>query len=83
MAGELELEWVWARGSLELAAAGHFGRMAGARVGLGSLVDDWSKCGHERDSSVLCARPCWWESLSCWLQAYGILELLVPPSCDG
>lgn len=56
MAGELELEWIWARGSLGLGAAGHFGRMAGARVGLGSLVDDLSKCGHERDSSVLCAR---------------------------
>lgn len=42
--------------------------MAGARVGLGSLVDNLSKCGCERDSSVLCARA----------TLVGKLELLAP-----
>lgn len=54
LAGDLELEWTWARGSLGLATAGHFGRMAGARVGLDSLVDDLSKSGHERFQCTLC-----------------------------
>lgn len=53
--------WSWRRHwlgiALGFATTGHFGRMTEARASTGSLVYDFSCCGHgTRDSNVLCAR---------------------------